>query len=114
MAARVKQVNVRDGQTVAQGDVLIELESPDMASRLTIVRREIEIQQLQMRRQAGRSETAADAGIIEQQLAEAVAEGRMGVSKSLLGRVEMLGGVAALDTDESGTEWEIRVPKEPT
>ncbi|WP_236219185.1 biotin/lipoyl-binding protein [Pseudomonas rhodesiae] len=76
VAARVRQVNVHDGQTVAQGDVLIELESSDMASRLLIVRREIEIQQLQMRRQAGRSETAADAGIIEQQLAEAVAEYR--------------------------------------
>jgi putative peptide zinc metalloprotease protein len=76
VAARIKQVNVQDGQTVAQGDVLIELDSPDMASRLAIVRREIEILQLQMRRQAGRSETAADAGIVEQQLAEAVAEYR--------------------------------------
>lgn len=76
VAARVKRMNVQDGQHVAQGDVLIELESPDMASRLAIVRREVEIQQLQMRRQAGRSETAADAGIVEQQLAEAVAEYR--------------------------------------
>jgi putative peptide zinc metalloprotease protein len=76
VAARVKQLNVRDGQIVAQGDVLIELESPDLDSRQAIVRREIEIQQLQMRRQAGRSETAADAGIVEQRLAEAVAEYR--------------------------------------
>lgn len=76
VAARVKQVNVSDGQRVVQGDVLIELESPDLDSRQAIVRREIEIQQLQMRRQAGRSETAADAGIVEQRLAEAVAEYR--------------------------------------
>jgi len=76
VAARVKQLNVRDGQIVAQGDVLIELESPDLDSRQAIARREIEIQQLQMRRQAGRSETAADAGIVEQRLAEAVAEYR--------------------------------------
>ncbi|MCF6754308.1 biotin/lipoyl-binding protein [Pseudomonas stutzeri] len=76
VGARVKRVNVRDGQIVAEGDVLIELESPDMASRLAIVRREILIQQLRMRREAGRSETAADAGIVEQQLAEAVAEYR--------------------------------------
>jgi putative peptide zinc metalloprotease protein len=76
VAARVKQLNVSDGQVVAQGDVLIELESPDLDSRQAIVRREIEIQQLQMRRQAGRSETAADAGIVEQRLAEAVAEYR--------------------------------------
>ncbi|WP_223433187.1 biotin/lipoyl-binding protein [Pseudomonas sp. GL-B-26] len=76
VAARVKTVNVHDGQAVAQGQVLIELESPDLDSRQAIVRREIQIQQLQMRRQASRSETAADAGIVEQRLAEAVAEYR--------------------------------------
>ncbi|MET0849451.1 MAG: biotin/lipoyl-binding protein, partial [Pseudomonas sp.] len=61
VAARVKTVNVHDGEAVAQGQVLIELESPDLDSRQAIVRREIQIQQLQMRRQASRSETAADA-----------------------------------------------------
>lgn len=76
VAARVKTVNVHDGQVVAQGEVLIELETPDLDSRQAIVRREIQIQQLQMRRQASRSETAADAGIVEQRLAEAVAEYR--------------------------------------
>jgi putative peptide zinc metalloprotease protein len=76
VASRVKTVNVYDGQVVAQDEVLIELESPDLDSRQAIVRREIRIQQLQMRRQASRSETAADAGIVEQRLAEAVAEYR--------------------------------------
>ncbi|MDY7562736.1 HlyD family efflux transporter periplasmic adaptor subunit [Pseudomonas sp. 10B1] len=76
VAARVKQVNVQDGQTVAQGMVLIELESPDVESRQTIVRQEIDILQLQMRRQASHSETAADVGILEQRLAESVAEYR--------------------------------------
>ncbi|BBN52041.1 hypothetical protein TRE132_01660 [Pseudomonas chlororaphis subsp. aurantiaca] len=76
VAARVRQLNVSDGQAVSKGQVLVELESPDLASRQAIARREIEIQQLQMRRRAGRSETAADAGIVEQQLAEAVAEYR--------------------------------------
>ncbi|AZC28151.1 HlyD family efflux transporter periplasmic adaptor subunit [Pseudomonas chlororaphis] len=76
VAARVQQVKVSDGQAVSKGQVLVELESPDLASRQAIARREIEIQQLQMRRRAGRSETAADAGIVEQQLAEAVAEYR--------------------------------------
>ncbi|QCB49793.1 ATP-binding protein [Rhodococcus sp. PAMC28707] len=52
-------------------------------------------------------------GIAAGRLAEAEAEGRMGVSKSILGRVEMLGGTAVLDSDVgTGTEWEIRVPKE--
>lgn len=76
VAARVAQVKVRDGQQVEQNTVLIELESPDIDSRQTIARREIEILQLQLRRQAGRSETAADVGILEQRLAEAVAEYR--------------------------------------
>ncbi|WP_372437714.1 biotin/lipoyl-binding protein [Pseudomonas chlororaphis subsp. aureofaciens] len=76
VAARVRQLNVSDGQAVSKGQVLVELESPDLASRQAIARREIEIQQLQMRRRAGRSETAADAGVVEQQLAEAVAEYR--------------------------------------
>ncbi|BAN47404.1 peptidase M50 family protein [Metapseudomonas resinovorans NBRC 106553] len=76
VAARLKALQVTDGQMVEQGALLLELESPDLDSRQTIVRREIEILQLQLRRQAGRSETAADAGILEQRLAEAVAEYR--------------------------------------
>lgn len=76
VAARVGSVKVRDGERVAEGQVLVQLESPDIDSRQVIVRREIEILQLQLRRQAGRSETAADAGILEQRLAEAVAEYR--------------------------------------
>jgi putative peptide zinc metalloprotease protein len=107
VAARIKQVNVHDGQTVAQGDVLIELESPDMASRLAIVRREIEIQQLQMRRQAGRSETAADAGIVEQQLAEAVAEyrGLVAQRERLLLRAPHAGQVRDLLPQLSVGRW---------
>lgn len=76
VAARLKQLHVRDGQAVAKGDLLLELESPDLDARQAIVRHEIQILQLQLRRQAGRSETAGDAGILEQQLAEAVAEYR--------------------------------------
>jgi signal transduction histidine kinase len=52
------------------------------------------------------------AGIAPGRLAEAEAEGRMGISKSILGRVRVLGGTAELDTEPGqGTEWEIRVPK---
>ncbi|MDD0977131.1 biotin/lipoyl-binding protein [Pseudomonas fontis] len=75
-AARIREVRVKDGQHVAQDELLLVLESPDLDSRLQIVRREIEILQLQLRRQAARSETAADSGILEQRLAEAVAEYR--------------------------------------
>lgn len=53
-------------------------------------------------------------GMAPSRLAEAEAEGRMGVSRSILGRVEALGGTAALDTATGeGVEWEIRVGKLP-
>ncbi|WP_312144209.1 efflux RND transporter periplasmic adaptor subunit, partial [Stutzerimonas kunmingensis] len=76
LAARLKQLHARNGQAVRSGDLLLELESPDLDSRQQIVRSEIEILQLQLRRQAGRSETVADSGILEQNLSEAVAEYR--------------------------------------
>lgn len=51
-------------------------------------------------------------GIAPGRLQQAEAEGRMGVAKSILGRVEALGGTAHLDTEPGqGTEWEIQVPK---
>lgn len=76
VAARLNAVHVRNGQSVTAGDVLLELDSPDLDSRQAIVRREIEILQLQLKRQAGRSETVADSAILEQNLATAVAEYR--------------------------------------
>jgi signal transduction histidine kinase len=49
-------------------------------------------------------------GIPPGRLAAAVAEGRMGVSRSIVGRIAALGGAAELRTDD-GTEWEFRVPR---
>jgi signal transduction histidine kinase len=48
-------------------------------------------------------------GIPAGRLAAAEAEGRLGVAKSICGRVAALGGVADLRTGD-GTEWEFRVP----
>ncbi|WP_051133002.1 MacS family sensor histidine kinase [Nocardia paucivorans] len=53
-------------------------------------------------------------GIPPGRLAEAEAEGRMGVSRSITGRIAALGGTAELltaDTVGEGTEWEFRVPR---
>ncbi|KUI29490.1 ATP-binding protein [Mycobacterium sp. IS-1742] len=51
-------------------------------------------------------------GIAEGRLAEAAAEGRMGVAKSIVGRMKSLGGVAELYTEPGhGTEWELTVPR---
>jgi signal transduction histidine kinase len=48
-------------------------------------------------------------GIEAGRLAAAEAEGRLGVARSIRGRVAELGGAADLRT-EVGTEWEFRVP----
>ncbi|MEU7142080.1 DUF5931 domain-containing protein [Nocardia sp. NPDC046473] len=55
-------------------------------------------------------------GIPPGRLAEAEAEGRLGVSRSIVGRIEALGGTAELltETDDGvgfGAEWEFRVPR---
>ncbi|WP_207233556.1 HlyD family efflux transporter periplasmic adaptor subunit [Salinicola tamaricis] len=85
----------------------MELASPDLDSRQAIVRREIEILQLQLRRLSARSETAADAGVLEQRLAEAVAEyrGLAAQRERLQLRAPQAGVVRDLQRDLSVGRW---------
>lgn len=105
--ALLKAVHVADGQSVEKGDLLLELDSPDLNSRQAIVRKEIEILQLQQRRQAGRSETVADASILEQRLAEAVSEyrGLAAQLKRLQIRAPQAGVVRDLQKDLFPGRW---------
>lgn len=51
-------------------------------------------------------------GIAPGRLAQASSEGRVGVSKSIVGRMQALSGSAELSTDVGGgTEWELTVPR---
>ena len=51
-------------------------------------------------------------GIPDGRLAEAAAEGRLGIAKSIVGRMNWLGGRAELSTGTgAGTEWELTVPR---
>ncbi len=51
-------------------------------------------------------------GIAPGRLPEAVREGRAGISKSIVGRMNWLGGSATLHSDPgAGTEWELTVPR---
>ena len=50
-------------------------------------------------------------GIPPDRLAEADAQGRLGVSQSIVGRLSGLGGTASLDSSSYGTEWELVVPR---
>ena len=51
------------------------------------------------------------AGISEGRLAEAVVQGRLGISESIRGRIADLGGTAKLTSGPFGTEWELVVPR---
>lgn len=51
-------------------------------------------------------------GIPDGRLDQAVAEGRAGIAKSIVGRMNWLGGTARLNTGPgAGTEWEFTVPR---
>ena len=51
-------------------------------------------------------------GIADGRLEEAVNEGRFGIAKSIVGRMNWLGGSAKLNTGPGcGTEWELTIPR---
>lgn len=51
-------------------------------------------------------------GIPDGRLEEAAGQGRVGIAKSIVGRIHWLGGRAELSTGPgSGTEWELTVPR---
>jgi len=52
-------------------------------------------------------------GIPDGRLERAAADGRLGVSESIRGRIADLGGTARLSTGPQGTEWELSVPRPP-
>ncbi|TCO64698.1 signal transduction histidine kinase [Actinocrispum wychmicini] len=54
------------------------------------------------------------AGIPAGRLEQAASAGRMSVARSIRGRVADLGGTIILESEPgAGTEWEVRVPREP-
>lgn len=105
--AQIGQRYVSNGQSVQAGQLLLELVAPDLNSRLTIVRQQIAILQLQLRRQAARRETIGDSQILEQRLAESLAEYRGLVSQQqrLQIRAPQAGTVRDLATDLTPGRW---------
>lgn len=54
-------------------------------------------------------------GIAAGRLAEAAGQGRLGISQSIVGRLDSLGGTAQLHSEPGeGTEWELCVPRKGT
>jgi signal transduction histidine kinase len=65
-----------------------------------------------VRKSCSPSGTTARAGVDTRRLAEAESSGRMGVSRSIRGRVADLGGTLTLDSGPGrGTEWEVRLAR---
>ncbi len=51
-------------------------------------------------------------GIADGRLEEAASEGRLGIAKSIVGRMDWFGGTAKLNTGPGcGTEWELAIPR---
>ncbi|MCW2749689.1 MAG: histidine kinase, partial [Aeromicrobium sp.] len=50
-------------------------------------------------------------GIPAGRIEAATADGRLGITESIRGRIVALGGTTELQTGSSGTEWEIVVPR---
>lgn len=105
--AQVLKPFVAEGQLVEAGQVLAELTAPDLNSRLTIVRQKVIMLQLQLRRQAARKETVGDMLILEQQLAESLAEyrGLAAQHERLQIRAPQDGQVRDLLTDLTTGRW---------
>lgn len=76
VAARLKHAEIREGQMVHSGQLLLALEAPDLESRRHIVRQQITVLQAQLHRQMASRETAGHGLVLEQRLAEALAEYR--------------------------------------
>ena len=72
--ARIVTVNVENRQQVKQGDLLFTLDSPELERDLSSTRRRIISLQSQLARQSMDVETMEGQKVIEQQLAEALAE----------------------------------------
>lgn len=107
VGARVAQVLVREGQAVKAGDLLLALESPDVDAHLRIAGSEIRALQLQIARATANQQTVADAGVLESQLAQQLADyrGLAAQRERLQLRAGQDGVVRDLGADLRAGEW---------
>lgn len=68
-AARLTRIAVADGQTVKAGDVLFELEAPQLAARLRETKTEIALRELRLARGGADAQDLHDRSILEGELA---------------------------------------------
>lgn len=105
--AQVKTLRVTEGQQVNAGDILLELTSDDLDSRLAIERQRIALLQLQLRRGAAKQETAGETQVLSGQLAESLARyrGLAAQQKRLALRAPQAGVVRDIARDMTPGRW---------
>lgn len=107
VAARVGAVHVTEGQAVQPGDVLFELESPDLERRLIQARQRLEVTQLMIRRSAASGETAESVGVLVTELAADLAayRGLVEEAEQLTVRAPMAGVVVDMPRGLAPGRW---------
>lgn len=107
VAAQLLRLHVQNNQPVQAGQLLLELASPDLEAQLTIARQHIAILQLQLKRQAARQDTVADALVLQQELAESLAQyrGLAAQQQRLQIRATADGQVRDLANDLTAGRW---------
>ncbi|MDF3932363.1 HlyD family efflux transporter periplasmic adaptor subunit [Pseudomonas citronellolis] len=107
VAGRVVRVLVAEGQALQAGEPMLELESPDIEARLGIAGHEIRALQLQIARASANPLTVADAGVLESQLAQSLADyrGLAAQRERLLLRAPQAGVVRDLDSELRAGQW---------
>lgn len=107
VAAQLVTVHVRDGEEVQAGTLLMSLDAPDLNARQAIARQKIALLQLQLRRQAAQRDTVADALILQQQLAESLAEyrGLAAQRRQLVIRAPQAGVVRDIERNLNAGRW---------
>ena len=107
VAAQLVTVHVRDGEEVQAGTLLMSLDAPDLNARQAIARQKIALLQLQLRRQAAQRDTVADALILQQQMAESLAEyrGLAAQRRQLVIRAPQAGVVRDIERNLTAGRW---------
>lgn len=73
-SARVKALPVHNGQLVREGDIVLELESPELTARLTMLESRVREAQARLDKAATNSATFDQADVLQQTLAERMVE----------------------------------------
>lgn len=107
VGAQVTRLLVSQGQAVKVGEPLLELASPDLEARLRIVGLQLRSLQLQIARSRANPLMVADAGVLESQLAQQLADyrGLAAERERLLLRAPQDGVVRDLDRGLQAGVW---------